>query len=310
MNVLVTGATGFIGRYLTQRLVNDGYNVFALVRRTSRPDFLNSLGVGLIYGDLTDEKSLRNIPSRKIEAIFHCAAHGTHHNWRKLYAVNVAGTENICRLSLRMGVERLLYLSSVAVVSGNDAPLLTEDLPYCATSLYGRSKLCAEKKVVEFRGKGLRAAIIRPPMVYGEGEPHALGKILFLLKHRLLPLVEGGQARWQLAYVGNVVEGLLLALSKDECLKGALFLADEEALSAKEIFSTLSRAIKAPLPYSLPSWLTPLFIKAPNKGTRYKFFIKDRLCDLSRIKSIGYNPQYHAKESLVKSAVYWLEHNA
>ena len=306
MNVLVTGATGFIGRFLTQRLVEGDYNVFALVRKFSQVDFLNSLGVNLIYGDITDEKSLRNISAHKIDVVFHCAAHGTHRNWGKLYAVNVIGTENICKLCLEMGVERLLYLSSTAVVNGNGAPLLTEDMPYRATSFYGRSKLYAEKKVIEFRGKGLRAAILRPPMVYGEGEPHALGKILFLLKHRFLPLIEEGKAKWQLAYVRNVVDGLLLALCKDECLQGTFFLADDEALTVKEIFSTLSNAIDAPLPYSLPSWLTPLFVKAPNKGSRYKFFIKDRLCDLTRIKSIGYKPQYHAKESLTRSACYWL----
>lgn len=307
MNILITGATGFIGKYLTQRLIEDKHNLFALVRKTSQIDFLKSLGVNLIYGDITDEKSLCCVLRYHVEAVFHCAAYVEDNDWKKLFQVNVIGTENICNLCLKLNVQRLVYLSSVAVISGNDNVPLREDLPYRVTNLYGASKLDAEKKVIEFREKGLKAAIIRPPMVYGEGEPHALGKMLFLIKHRLLPLVGGGKAKWHLAYVKNVVEGLVLALHKDECLEGAFFVADQEVLTIKEVFLILSKVINAPLPYVLPAWSTRFLLNIPYLGPKAQFFLKDRIYDITRIKALGYKPRYDARDSLARSAYYWLK---
>jgi nucleoside-diphosphate-sugar epimerase len=307
MNILVTGATGFIGSHLVEQLLNQKHQVFALVRKTSNVGPLIDKGVNLIYGDISDKDSLRVVCDYDIEAVFHCAGYVQDDNWKSLYHINVIGTENICNLCLKLKVERLVYVSSVAVVNGNSQITLQENLPFNATNLYGASKIDAEGRVIEFRKKGLRAAIIRPPMVYGEGEPHALGKILFLLRHRLLPIIGQGKARWHLAYVKNVADALILALHKDEFLQDTFFVADEEALTVKEILLTLIQAIEAPNPYYLPSWVTPLFRKLPYLGKRLNFLCKDRIYDISRIQAAGYKPHYQTKNALSASALHWLK---
>lgn len=290
-----------------EELVNKKHRVFALVRKTSKVDLLENAGVDLLYGDITDEKSLQHIKDYKIDAVFHCAGHVKEDNWKTLFYANVKGTENICNLCLDLKVERLIHVSSVAVVSGNQQVPLREDAPYAATNLYGASKIDAEKKAIEFRTKGLRVAIIRPPMVYGEGEPHALGRILYLLKHRLLPLVGEGRAKWHLAYVKNVVAGLMLALDKEECLESSYFVADEEVLTVKEVFSILSESVHGSKPFVLPAMLTSALLKVPVIGPKFSFFLKDRVYDIKRIKSLGFYPPCSCPKMLAQTASHWLK---
>jgi nucleoside-diphosphate-sugar epimerase len=306
LRILVTGATGFIGRNLIGELIKKGHEVFVLVRKTSNLDFLRSQPVKFVYADLTEEKSLQPLAGYNFEAIFHCAGSVENRNWKKLFTVNVVGTENICRLAQESKVKKFIYTSSVSVVSGNKEVLLTEELPFSATNLYGLSKIEAEKKVLEFRQKGLPTAIFRPCMVYGENEPHLLDSMLWLLKHRLLPIVDEGKAKMHLVYVRNVADAMIQALSDERFMEGAFFLADAEILTTKEIFSIFSQAIKGPATFILPSWLTPLFVNLPFMGKKIKFLLKDRTYDISKIKSLGYPPRFQAQESLKISAQYWL----
>ncbi len=305
--ILITGATGFIGRALVNELAKSGHEIFALVRRTSKAEPLKALGVNLIYADITDKESLDKVLSYKIDVIFHCAALVSGRGLRKLRKANVNGTENICKLALSLGVERMVYLSSVAVVSGNKNIPLYEDLPYSASNSYGISKIEAEKKVLEFRRQGLRVAVLRPCMVYGEGEPHALSKLLFFLKRRIFPVIDGGRHKLHLVYVGNVVSALMLALEKEEFLSGTYFVADDEVLTISEIFSILSRSIGGLAPYNLPSWVKPFLFRIPYAGKKFKFFFRDRVYDISKIKALGYKAPFNAEESLVETARYWLK---
>ncbi len=301
--VLVTGATGFIGHNLVRQLVKQGHRVFALVRQTSNVNFLKDLGVSLIYGDITDNESLNKVLERKIDIIFHCAALVDNGDKNKLYKINVEGTRNVCNLALRLKVERMVYVSSVAVVSGNLEVPLTQELPYAATNPYGESKIEAEKAVIEFRKDGLAVAIIRPPMVYGEEEPHLLRQILSLLRFRLLPLINGGSAKLHLGYVGNVVNALLLAAGKKEFLEGTFFIADEDVFTLKEVFSIFAQSLNYPKPVSLPKWFTPVLTCIPCLGKKFEFLCRDRVYDISRIKSLGYKEEFKARESLIRTAL-------
>jgi len=306
MRILITGATGFIGSYIVEALLAERHEVRALVRKTSRTAALKAQGVDLIFGDVADLKSLDAI-EKKFDSIIHCAAYVADKNPEKLRTVNVVGTENICRLSLRLGVERLVYLSSVAVISGNEQIPLTEDLPYSATNLYGESKIEAEKKVLEYRKKGLRAAILRPPMVYGEGEPHLLRLILRLLKMRLLFLPNQGMARWHLCYVRHVAEAARLAMHDERFLEGSFFAGDFEVLTCAEIFGLLAQGIGAPAPILLSEKTTKLLRRIPILDKKLKFMLKDRVYDLARITQAGFVPQRTAQEALIQTA-RWYAH--
>ncbi len=309
MNILITGATGFIGRYLTQKLCeNKNNNIFCLVRKTSKNlKYLSPLKVRFVYTDITDSKVIDEIPNLKFDMLFHCAGYVSNKDKKKLYKINVLGTENICKLALKIDVERMVYLSSVAVVSGNEEVPLVEELPYKATNIYGESKIEAEKKVLEYRKKGLRVIILRPCMVYGENEPHLLGALLTLLKYRLFPLMDGGKSKLHLVYVKNLVEVMIFSLFKKEFLEGTFFVADGEILSVKEIFTILSQSIGVKPPLEIPRFLKPLLLNLPYVGKKLRFFLKDRIYNIDKIKSLGFCFPYSTQEALSKSARFWLE---
>jgi len=304
LKILITGATGFIGKNIAQDLLRDGEEVYALARPTSKIDFLRKIGVKFVFGDITDPISLNAITG-KFEAVIHCAAYVNDKNRQKLSLVNIMGTENVCQLCLRLSVRRLVYLSSAAVVSGHFQVPLAATMPYRATNFYGLSKIEAEKIVWNYRQKGLASAILRPPMVYGEEEPHLFKLILFLLKHRLFPLIAGGRNKLHLAYVKNVAQSAVMALRNDGFLNGAFFTADKEVLTIREICSILTQAISARQPFVLPAGWTSLLSRIPRLGRRIKFFIKDRVYDISPLEKLGYAPRFKTQEALDRSARYF-----
>jgi nucleoside-diphosphate-sugar epimerase len=307
MKILVTGGSGFIGRNLVDALARQGHDLYVLVRPTSNRKLLEGKGVRFIEADLSDEKSLDALKDYQVEVIYHCAGLVEDKDLHKLYKTNVAGTDNICRYALGQRVKRVIYLSSVATVSGNEQVPLTEDLPYSATNLYGLSKLEAESLVLEYRRHGLPVVIMRPAMVYGEEEPHALDRIMRLLRFRLLPVVDGGAHKMHMAYIQNVVSALLIALSDERFLQGTFFIADNEALTQLEVFSILSQAVIKKDPVILSRCMTPLLTHLPLAGKKVRLFLKDRVYDISRLKALGYKPEFTAQEGLRRSAEYWLK---
>jgi len=305
LKILITGATGFVGRNLVEALSGEKHQLYALVRRTGKADFLRTNNVRLVYGDITEGKGLKETFSLGFDAVYHCSGLVEDTRLERLMEVNVKGTESICRLALETKVPRLIYLSSVAVVSGNPDVPLREDLPLKATNNYGISKLEAEKKVIEFRKHGLKAVIIRPCMIYGEGEPHLSGLVMRLLRFRLLPVVDGGNNKLHLAYVKNVAKALVMALRNDAFLEGSFFVADDDVLTVREIFTLWSEVMSGSRPMILPGWITPLLTSIPGIGKRLGFFLKDRVYDISRIKSLGYKQVMGTREALIQTAQYW-----
>ncbi len=305
MRVLVTGATGFIGKNLVDALLSQKHEVFALVRPTSNSDYLKSRNVNLVIGDVVDFDSLVKLISYGFDAVYHCAAYVDDKNWDKLYQANVIGTDNVCRFCFEAKIKKLIYLSSVSVVSGNLIDPLQEDLPYKFSNLYGKSKMMAEQKVMEYRAKGLAVAVVRPCMIYGEDEPHMLAILFGLLRRRMLPIVDGGEYKFHLVYIKNVVDVLIMALHNEALFKDTFFVADEEVLTTKEVFFTLAQSICAKSPVVIPKKLTPFLTSLPFVGKRLKFFLKDRSYDISRLKSIGWKAKYHAQDSLLASGRAW-----
>lgn len=307
MNILITGATGFIGKHLTEELSKQGkHNIFCLVRNHQKAKALEALGVKLVYADITKKSSLDKFLEYKINVIFHAAAYVENRNQALLYQVNVLGSKNICELALKLAVDKFVYLSSVAVVSGNTQVPLTEELPFKATNIYGESKIEAEKIVREYREKGLKTIIVRPPMVYGEDEPHMLKFLLFITKYRLFPLVDKGASKLHLGYVKNIVRAMIFLLDKNEALGDSFFLGDNEVLTVREVFDIFAKGLKVkPLP-NLPCWLKPILVKLPFIGKKIGFFTKDRVYSLEKLESLGFKAYLKVRESLEASTQSFL----
>lgn len=301
MNILVTGSTGFIGGYLTRELARrHDYKIFCLVRNDKKARELEPLGVKFIYADITQKHTLTKILRHNIDVIIHCAAY-VGNNKELLYKTNVLGMQNICELAQNLNIDRFIYLSSVAVISGNTEIPLTEGLPYKATCPYGESKIEAEKIALAFRKRGLKIVILRPCMVYGHDEPHMLKSLYRLLKFRLLFTVDKGVKKLHLVYVKNVVETIIHALDNDNFLEGSFFVVDEDVLSVKEIFDIISSECKIAKSWNLPVIFKPLLLCVPGLGKKVGFFLKDRIYSAKRLKEAGFPPPYKTKDMFTKS---------
>jgi nucleoside-diphosphate-sugar epimerase len=307
MKVLITGAAGFIGYRTALRLKESGLEVVCLVRKTSKTEGLERAGIRLVIGDITDLKGIDSVfASEKPRHVVHSAARVF--DEKDMFRVNVAGTRNICEVSLKYGVEKLVYLSSVAVISGNKLAPLVEGLPYSSENVYGRSKIEAERIVIEYRKRGLKSAVLRPCMVYGEGEPHALGRILGLVKKRLIPVsgIADLKEKLQLVYVGNVVYAIELALAKDEALDGTFIIADKEVITIRKFLNIVSDELGVKRPYVIPAWLMSLILLVPFFRKKHYRLYKDRVYDISRAEQLlGYDPPVSTEEALRRTVRYW-----
>ncbi|MDD5633891.1 MAG: NAD(P)-dependent oxidoreductase [Candidatus Omnitrophica bacterium] len=309
MRILVTGATGFIGLSLVKALSRLDHEIFCLIRGTSKTQEVEKLKVKLVIADITDNFFLDKVFAEiKPEVVYHCAAEVTEKNESVLSQINVGGTRNICECCLKYNTERLIYTSSVAVISGNKDVPLTEDLPYVATSPYGRSKIESEKVVLEYRDKGLNVVIIRPCMVYGEDEPHAMDDFFDLIKKRRLPLLKilEADSKLHLVYLENVVQVLLYALTKKEALTGTFMVADKEVLTVKRFLEISYDEMSRSKPPVIPSWIMkPVMLISPVRRI-IKAFMKDRAYDISRaVNVLGYKPEFSTEEALRRTIRHW-----
>ena len=310
MRILVTGGTGFIGGRLVRRLIQDGHEVVCTVRNASRTDSLEKAGIQMVTANLLNEGSVEEVFSQvRPDAVFHCAASVMDTNESRLFEVNVESTRNVCKSCYMNSVDRLVYLSSVSVVSGNTDVPLGDDLPYDATSAYGRSKIEAEKVVMDFRKKGLKAAILRPCMVYGEGEPHALDKILRSISKRQIPILDTAEmdSRLNLVYVGNVSDALELALSRTEATEGTFMIADKEVITIRKFLEIIYDEMGKGYPPVIPVWVVNFLRWLPPVRKKMNRIFKDRVYDISRARDIlGYDPQVSTEEGLRQTVRYWM----
>ncbi|MFH1847573.1 MAG: NAD(P)-dependent oxidoreductase [Candidatus Omnitrophota bacterium] len=310
MRILVTGATGFIGKALVKELIKDNHEIICFVRKTSKIDFLEHAGIQTIVGNITNAYSVDEV-FRKIrpEKVFHCAAAVMQKNKELLDKANITGTFNVCDACLKYSVKRLIYLSSVSVISGNPSVPLKDGLPYSATNNYGTSKIEAERIAIDFRNKGLKTAIIRPCIVYGEEEPHALDKILTLMSRRRIPVlnVAGMDSKLNIVYIDNVVEILLLASEKDEALEGTFVVADRDIITLRKFLEFVYHELGISRFPIIPGWIVRLGMLVPPFRKIIDRICKDRVYDITRAESVlGYDPKVTTQEGLKRTVKWWL----
>jgi dihydroflavonol-4-reductase len=206
---LVTGATGFIGRHLVDRLTADGWSVRALVRRSSDVRHLSAAGVALVEGDLLGQETLARAVEGA-EVVFHLAAVTAARSEQEYERVNTEGTRRVVDAvrAAGSGTNRLVYLSSYAAVGPSlpDRPRRSSDPPAPLTA-YGRTKLAGERLVREAERDGVQVLVVRAPAVYGPGD-RALLPYFRLVRWRLAPVPGGGERRLHLIFAPDLAEAL------------------------------------------------------------------------------------------------------
>lgn len=186
--VLVTGATGFLGGALALRLADDGARVRALARSPQKAEFLRARGIEVFAGDVTDARAMTQA-AQGCQVVFHVAA-PLNGSYREQYAVNVAGTDKLLRAAAAAGAKRFVYVSSISAYGFNYRGDVTEEMTLApGADPYGTTKKQAEAVV---RAGGVPYTIVRPGMIYGAGAVNWTGNLFRLARLDPTPFVGEG----------------------------------------------------------------------------------------------------------------------
>lgn len=270
--VVVTGANGFVGRAVVERLVADGYAVTAAVRRpVPMPAGVRTV----IVGDLGAADWRAALDG--CAAVVHCAARV--HVMRDAAAdamaayrlTNVEGTRALATQAAAAGARRFIFLSSIKVngeATRPGTPFRADDAPQ-PVDPYGVSKLEAERALEALAARGaLDLTVIRPPLVYGPGvKANFLAMARWLAKGVPLPFGRLTENRRSLVALGNLVDLIACCLARDAAVGQVLLVSDGEDLSTTELLRRTARALGV-RPRLLPLPTTAMAVAARVLGRR------------------------------------------
>jgi nucleoside-diphosphate-sugar epimerase len=214
MKALVTGAGGFLGRYIAEMLVARGDQVRSLSRR--KYSFLEALDVEQHQGDITNRDAV-DLAVSGVNFVFHTAAlAGISVRGQPFYETNVLGTSNIVAACSDHLVERLVYTSSPSVTfDGNDQCGIDESAPYPRRYLawYPQTKAQAEQAVLAANSekRNLRTCALRPHLIWGPRDQHLIPRLLDRARQGMLRIVGDGQNLVDMIYVENAARAHLQA---------------------------------------------------------------------------------------------------
>lgn len=267
MNILVTGASGFIGQHLARALTAQGHQVRVLVRRP--PTNASSNGVRPFVGDLSDADSLRQAVE-DVNQIYHLAA--IRDRWglsyRDYYTVNVEGTRHLLDAAVERGA-RFVYCSSVGVLGYPGVLGIDEGYAYRPEDgkyNYHHTKALAEQLTLEYAQKGrLAATVVRPVITYGPGDRYGMiTKLLNLLATGHFLPVGDGRNHVHLAYITDMVRGIILAGECEQAIGRVYIIPGTRPITTKELVAEACNLLERPA----PRWHIPL---APAKVAAWMF---------------------------------------
>ena len=253
---LITGATGFIGRHLSERLVGER----GKIRLFCRPESAHKLppfpkeSVEIFFGDLNNRDSIDKA-MQGVKKVFHCAGHVL--DWgsqQTFYATNVQGTQWLLEAAVEQKVKRFLHLSSIAVFGVPSPAYFDDTTPYHpGNDHYSQTKIESEITAFRyFREKGLPVVVLRPAVVYGPYSSWVEEPIRLIRKNRMF-LIGGGNGICHPCYIDNLIDAILLASEHPDAVGKGYNLSDDQPITFKEYFNHLARIVGAnPVSRSIP----------------------------------------------------------
>jgi nucleoside-diphosphate-sugar epimerase len=325
MEILITGGNGFLGRNLIKALQERGDSARVLALSTEDTAWLEERGVAVYRGDIRAPDAL-TVPLRGVDTVFHLA--GMMGLWRSLqdyWAVNVTGTENVCRAALAAGARRLVHVSSWTVYGMNlgrlvteDDPLAPLDEPYTITKAEGDrlvQRMIAEEQ--------LPATIVRPGTIFGPGDRLNFARTTDRLRAGKNPIIGSGRNALPLVYVTDVVQGLLRAAELDRAVGQAYNISNDQPLTQKEFLCEIAQelAIAPPrlhIPYDA-AYAIASVAEAAAKIIRAKepfvtrhgitLFGADNRHSIDKARrDLGYAPQVSVSEGVQLACTWYRRH--
>lgn len=250
MDLLITGGNGLLGRHVVAALQERGDTVRVLALPAEDTGWLEQRGVSVHRGDIRRPETL-TAPMSGVQAVLHLA--GMMGVWRPMadyHAVNVTGTENVCRAALAAGVSRVVHVSSWTVYgmalglpAREDFPLRPFHEPYAVTKTAG--DIAVQRMIADDH---LPAVIIRPGTFFGPGDQLHFGRMADRLRTGRGIVVGSGGNALPFVYVTDVVQGLLLALDHEHAVGRAYNITNDRPLTQQQFLAAIAHEIGASPP--------------------------------------------------------------
>lgn len=227
--VFVTGGSGFVGQNLISMLIEQGYQVKALARSPQAIQKVEQLGAIAVKGDLNDPTALSN-GVKDCATVFHLAASVDFFaSEKKLKRLHVDATQLLLSIAKQSDVHKFIYLGAASVIM-NGKPIVNADESFISDNIidgYSKTKLQAENLVLKANTANFQTYSLRPPMIWGKGDPNTLAGVIEAVRKGNMQFIDGGKHRFVTCHVINVCHALILA-DKSEHSGKAYFLTDGE----------------------------------------------------------------------------------
>lgn len=320
MKVALTGASGYTGSRILERLVTRGDEVRALVREGSVTPGLSSTGTEIVAGALGEAEAARRLVEG-CEAVMHVAAvyRTASHPDSYYRQVNVEGTRILLEAARAAGVRRFVHTSTVGVHGDVKNPPADENAPLAPSDIYQQTKAEAEGLAREFgRASGLEVSIVRPGAIYGPGETRLL-KVFKSIARGRYAVVGAGTPHYHLAYIDDLVDGFLLALDRAEAAGETFIIAGPDSISQDDLAREIAKATGGSVwPFHIPAWpiqrigdvveavCVPLGVEPPLHRRRVDFWVKNRSFSIEKARRLlGYSPRVKAVEGIQRTARWY-----
>lgn len=281
MKVLVTGATGFLGRAIVDELLQNGLEVFTTAK-SSRADLPN-----YFPADITDAETLNELEKlEKIDAIIHAAglAHQFEETSReKFWRVNVEGARNVANLARKLKIEKFILISSVAVygdaVAARRPPKFEEDSDCRPLGFYAESKLEAEKTVTEIcENASIDLTILRPSTIVGEGDRGNVARLIKAIDRRRFLWIGKGKNLKSLIYKADVARAcshFIENFRQSKTIKANIYNVTAKPVSMREIVGEIEKVLqKSAFPVYFPASPAQKSFRLLGKASGVKRFSK------------------------------------
>ncbi|MBL7070624.1 MAG: NAD-dependent epimerase/dehydratase family protein [Candidatus Omnitrophica bacterium] len=301
MVIFITGATGFIGSHLAQRLASGGHKLRCLARPTSDTSSLKKINASIIIEDIDNKEAMKKA-LQGVDIVYHSAA--VVGEWipkDEANKINIEGTRILLEASLESNVKRFVHVSSLGVLGMRHHYNTPADAPLKeAGDTYVDTKVGSEKLVMDFsRKKGLPSVIVRPGFVFGAGDRRFLPRMLNLIREGKFFFLGKGNNIMNLVYIDNLIDVLIEAGKKDSAIGHSYNVTNKDKVTMRDFVFMICDILGVERPHkSIPFPVAKFLATVMETHSRLTKKKEPPVLTKARVKVAGLNLDFDISKTI------------